>query len=369
MGAITTSIFDLFKVGPGPSSSHTIGPMKAAFDFLSRTSALDRSVLDQAAAIDIFLYGSLSATGKGHGTDRALVAGLLGWTPEGCDPAAFSQLLTRPDDCYTVRIHDRTFVISAQHIHFVRGQHDFPFSNTLIVRLTGVEGTLYEEEYYSVGGGFIQRKGEDAVISSREPPYPYGTMGELKEHLARHQLGLAELIVRNEIALTGQSRAQIDRRIDAIFGFMHRAVERGLTTEGTLPGFIHLQRKAPGLLRAARTLPEGSDSFLVLLNAYCLAASEENAAGHIVVTAPTSGVLRCHSRRQLSAQKTLPLQRRKTARGAPRRRCRRLSGQAQRQHLRRRDGLHGRDRHRLGDGGSDAHPRRRTPRRGGGGRR
>ncbi|BAC90299.1 L-serine ammonia-lyase [Gloeobacter violaceus] len=290
MGAITTSIFELFKVGPGPSSSHTIGPMKAAFDFLIRINALDDTQVLAASAVEAFLFGSLSATGKGHGTDRAVIAGLLGWTPEGCDPVAFSALLSDDNEHYFVAIHDRRIPISAANIHFVKGQQDFPFSNTMILRLMGDDSVLFEQEYYSIGGGFIQRKGEDAQAGPPvEPPYGYGTMKELKAQMTTHSLGLDEVILANEMVITGQGRKQIYRRIDDIFDFMHRAVRRGLKSEGILPGTIRLERKAPGLHRTARALRGNPDSFLVFLNAYSLAASEENAAGRIVVTAPTSG--------------------------------------------------------------------------------
>ncbi len=286
MAAITTSIFDLFKVGPGPSSSHTIGPMKAAFDFLTRINALSDEQLDRAGAIEVFLYGSLSATGKGHGTDRAVVAGLLGWTPERCDPRAFSALLGSESDTYPVTVGKRQISIGLQHIHFVKGHHDFPFSNTLVFQLQGEPS--FTQEYYSVGGGFIQRKGEESPAAV-EPPYPYTTMKELKRQMTAHSLTLPAVILGNESALTGLSVSQINRRIDDIYDFMHRAVRRGLKTSGPLPGFIQLQRKAARLFKTARHLSGSADSFLIFLNAYSLAASEENAAGHVVVTAPTSG--------------------------------------------------------------------------------
>ena len=115
---ITTSIFDLFKVGPGPSSSHTIGPMKAAFDFRQRLAHLAPESLQRATAIQVYLYGSLSATGKGHGTDRAIVAGLLGWQPETTDPDALMKLLRAPGDTYPVQVGDQTLAVGSAHIHF-----------------------------------------------------------------------------------------------------------------------------------------------------------------------------------------------------------------------------------------------------------
>jgi L-serine dehydratase len=288
MSAITTSLFDLFKVGPGPSSSHTTGPMHAARDFRLRLAELDAEVIATADRLDIYLYGSLSATGKGHGTDRAVVAGLLGWLPETCEPEAFSTLLQEENLAYPIVIGEKALAVSAESIHFERGQHYFPFSNTLILRLRSTEQVLFEQEYYSIGGGFIQLKGEEPG-TLQDPPFPYQSMQTLKAQIQEHGLSLKEVILRNEEALSGLSRSEIEDRLDRILGAMHKAVRRGLKATGVLPGFIQLKRKARELHRNAKALQKSPDSFLIFLNAYCLAASEENAAGNMVVTAPTSG--------------------------------------------------------------------------------
>ncbi len=287
---ITTSVFDLFKVGPGPSSSHTIGPMKAAFDFRQRISHLSADVRERADGLHVFLYGSLSATGKGHGTDRAIVAGLLGWQPETTDPDALLALLKDPTVVYDVPVGGQSLGVGPQHIHFERKRYDSPHANTMVLKLTAGEQTLFSEEYYSIGGGFIVRKGEpEATTSGHSVPYPYASMTELKAQLNAHKLTLDELLMANEMALTGRSRADVNARLDQLLAFMHRAVRRGLRQAGTLPGSIKLRRKAPVLYRQAKSMANASDSFLIFLTAYCLAASEENAAGGIVVTAPTSG--------------------------------------------------------------------------------
>ncbi|GAB3899476.1 L-serine ammonia-lyase [Larkinella knui] len=287
---ISTSIFDLFKVGPGPSSSHTIGPMKAAFDFLERLKKRPEATLQTADSVHIQLYGSLSATGKGHGTDRAIVAGLLGWQPESTDPTALLALLKEPAKTYPVQIGNRTIPLGVEHIHFERKKYESPYANTVVFKLVSAGETLFEQEYYSIGGGFIIRKGEEAADPSAiQLPYPYQTMKELKTRLYDHQLTLEQLMLANETAVTGRSAKEIDQRIDLLLDFMHKAVRRGLRHTGTLPGSIKLRRKAPVLFQQARGLAQSSDSFLIFLNAYCLAASEENAAGGIVVTAPTSG--------------------------------------------------------------------------------
>ncbi len=288
---IRTSIFDLFKIGPGPSSSHTIGPMRAGYDFRQRAGQLQSEALNRAHRLTVHLFGSLSATGKGHGTDRAIVGGLLGWLPDTTDPDALLALLTNPAQTYPVQLGRQTVEISADSLFFERVRYDSPHPNTLTFQLVRQDGVLiHEEEYYSIGGGFILRKGEAPINEpARAIPYPYASMTELKAHLNAHQLSLTALMVANEMAITGQSQAQIDSRLDALVATMHRAVESGLRQSGVLPGKIGLRRKASALFGQAQAMGRQADSFLVFLNAYCLAASEENAAGRIVVTAPTSG--------------------------------------------------------------------------------
>jgi len=264
--------------------------MKAAYDFRQRLQALPEAVLQRAEVIDISLYGSLSATGKGHGTDRAIVAGLLGWQPETTDPVALLKLLQDPETAYAVEAGGRTFSLGASQLHFERKRYASPYANTMVIRLSGGGESLLEEEYYSIGGGFILRKGEPETPAGPVTlPYPYASMNELKAQLRTHGLQLEELLLANEMALTGASKKAIQQRLDSILDFMHKAVRRGLRQTGVLPGSIKLRRKAPILYQQARGLAQSSDSFLIFLNAYCLAASEENAAGGIVVTAPTSG--------------------------------------------------------------------------------
>ncbi|MEZ0610310.1 L-serine ammonia-lyase [Fibrella sp. WM1] len=289
---ITTSVFDLFKIGPGPSSSHTIGPMKAAYDFVQRMASLPPDQLNAADTLHIHLYGSLSATGKGHGTDRAIVAGLLGWQPDTTDPDALLNLLRDPAETYPVAIGSKTFPVNAASLHFERVRYDSPYANTMVLRLSSGTQPIAEEEYYSIGGGFILRKGDPNGEEGRAAitvPYPYTTMKELKAHLSGSGLSLTEVLMANEMAITGQSRRDINQRLDQLLDVMHKAVRRGLRQKGILPGNIKLRRKAPMLYQQARSLAQSADSFLIFLNAYCLAASEENAAGGIVVTAPTSG--------------------------------------------------------------------------------
>lgn len=287
---IKTSIFDLFKIGPGPSSSHTIGPMKAAYDFLQRAKVLTTTHSLENPQIIIHLYGSLSATGKGHGTDRAVIAGLLGWLPDTCEPMAFTALLKNETDTYETQVSDNQVQLTAKSIIFEKKRYESPHPNTLVFKLISANEIVLEEEYYSVGGGFIQRKGEDlSVENDKMPKYAFTTMKELKEHLQKNKITLTDLMIANEEALTGLSRKEIYQKIDDILEAMHKAVKRGLRQKGLLPGTIKLRRKAPVLYEQAKNHASASDSFMIFLNAYCMAASEENAAGNIVVTAPTSG--------------------------------------------------------------------------------
>ncbi|WP_435356577.1 L-serine ammonia-lyase [Emticicia sp. SJ17W-69] len=286
--AIKTSIFDLFKIGPGPSSSHTIGPMKAAYDFLQRANLM--TDLTDNQQVMIHLYGSLSATGKGHGTDRAVIAGLLGWLPETCDPNEFTTLLKNEDDIYLIKIQEKQISIHAKNIVFEKGRYDSPHPNTLVFKLLSDHKIILEEEYYSVGGGFIQRKGENLQAQNdKTPTFEFSTMKEFKEHLLKNKMTLTDLMIANEMSLTGLSRRAIYQKIDDVLEAMNKAVKRGLRHKGILPGTIKLRRKAPILYNQAKSLASASDSFMIFLNAYCMAASEENAAGSIVVTAPTSG--------------------------------------------------------------------------------
>ncbi len=287
---IITSLFDLFKVGPGPSSSHTIGPMKAAYDFLHRIEQLPSEKLSSATAIEVILYGLLAATGKGHGTDRAVLAGLFGKTPEECEPKWFSGLMNDDAAKYQITVGNVSISFSPTNIHFERGKFDFPHPNTMQLRLMKVSEVIAMEECYSIGGGFIVRKGENEnEKEKRAPKFPYSTMNNVKAHLEKENLSLAELIVQNEESISGMMRETIYSKIDAILNFMHEAVRRGLSEEGVLPGTIKLHRKAAVLYKKAQEMAHAQDSFLIFLNAYCEAASEENAAGNIVVTAPTSG--------------------------------------------------------------------------------
>ncbi|EMG36677.1 L-serine ammonia-lyase [Desulfocurvibacter africanus PCS] len=288
MPPIRTSIFDLFKIGPGPSSSHTIGPMRAALEFSATMRALPDSILERAASLEVRLFGSLSATGLGHGTHRAILAGLLGMRPESCDPVTLLNIFDLPQEKLRLDLNGRSLPLTPSSIVFDALEHGHPYSNTMLFRLLGPDGeVLLERTCYSVGGGFIQWQGQSEQPRG-EPAHSFETMADLRAIAARTGQGLPSIVLENELAMTGAALEDVIQGLNDVLDAMLASVERGVAAEGLLPGAIGLRRKAKALYERSRTRPI-PDRFLVLLNAYALAAAEENAAGSIVVTAPTSG--------------------------------------------------------------------------------
>ncbi|MCF6174150.1 MAG: L-serine ammonia-lyase [Victivallaceae bacterium] len=287
--SIDTSLFELFKIGPGPSSSHTIGPMKAAKLFINALGQLADNILNNATGVEVHLYGSLSLTGKGHGTDRSVAGGLMGWDPENCDSDALTKLLTVADQQYQIVLDKYPINFTADSIIFETDHYDSPFQNTLVFQLKTSTETIFEQEYYSIGGGFIKCKGVPEPLRNM-PVYPYSSMSELKNIMRENSITLPELMIANEQAISGLSEDEILGKLDRLASAMIDAVNRGINSEGILPGPIKLSRKAPALyLQAGKMADSSPERFLAFLDAYSLAASEENAAGHLVVTAPTSG--------------------------------------------------------------------------------
>ncbi len=283
---ITTSIFDIFKTGPGPSSSHTIGPMKAALMFREAMETLTSP--GPNLSLSVHLFGSLSLTGKGHGTHKAVLGGLLGWEPETCDCDALGNLMEEPL-VYKIPFQDRTISFTEDNIIFEDGDtSNLPFSNTLRFKLSHKKDLILEKEYYSIGGGFIQGK-DDEPETQICPPHVYWNMNSLRKLMRKTGLGLDRVILENEEAVTGADQEEIFAGIDRILKAMCDSVEQGLTKDGVLPGPIGLLRKAKILRDNAKKMPRETGRFLAKLNAYAMAASEENADGQRVVTAPTSG--------------------------------------------------------------------------------
>ena len=287
MPPITTSIFDLLKIGPGPSSSHTIAPMKAGYDFMKTARLLPESDRHRADTLEIRLFGSLSATGEGHGTRRAIMSGLLGFLPDTCQPNVLEEF-EKTDQSFQLDLDGAALSFHSQGIIFDAVQHNHPHSNTMTFSLKAGNDVLLTRTYYSIGGGFLHWEGREKPKRNK-PAYPYKTMAELKQHLRRNSMRLHQLILANETAVTGITENEINQGLDRIVEVMERSVELGIKSAGTLPGPIGLQRKAAIMYNRAKEEQYQGTGFLKAINAYALAASEENASGHCVVTAPTCG--------------------------------------------------------------------------------
>lgn len=288
-GPVMTTLDEFYKVGPGPSSSHTIGPMRITYDFYKRCTALPADTLAKATGIKVHLFGSLSATGKGHGTERAALAGIVGKEPATVEPEFLDSLMTNPQQTFPITLGGKTFKASLQDIVYDAPKGDFPHPNTMRCKLVGGAAVLHELEYYSVGGGFIEWKGY-APPKKGQPKYPYSTMAELQAHADKHKLSVAQIVRANEAAVSGRTDAEIDAFIDTIAGAMINIVKAGLKAPtGTLPGPIKLKTKAGEVYARAMDDTYEKQRGLGVVSAYALAASEENARGHLVVTAPTGG--------------------------------------------------------------------------------
>jgi len=288
-GPVMTTIEEFYKVGPGPSSSHTIGPMRITYDFYQRASKLPPDQLAKATALKVHLYGSLSATGKGHGTERAALAGIIGKEPATIDPAFLDELAAKPDQVFPVTLGSAKFNASLADIIYDAPKGDFPHPNTMTCKLMAGDTVLLEQEYYSVGGGFIEWKGYTPP-NKGAPKYPYATMKELQAHADREKLSIAQLAMANEVAVSGKSEAEINAFLDKISTAMVNIVKSGLAAPtGTLPGPIKLKTKAGEVYKRAMDDKYIGQRAVGLVAAYALAGSEENARGHLVVTAPTGG--------------------------------------------------------------------------------
>jgi L-serine dehydratase len=289
-GPVMTLVDEFYKVGPGPSSSHTIGPMRITYDFYQRATKLPAAQLDQATALRVHLFGSLSATGKGHGTERAALAGLIGHEPATIDPVAvLDRMAVEPDKVYPVKLGNKTINVSLKDIIYDAPKGDFHHPNTMTAKLLAGDKVLLEQEYYSVGGGFIEWKGYEPP-KKNPPKYPYSTMAEVLAHTKRDNISLAQLAYANELAISGRDKAEIDAFLDKILGAMRATVKTGLNAPtSTLPGPIKLKTKAGDVYKNALKEQNQARRGIGIVSAAALAGSEENARGHLVITAPTGG--------------------------------------------------------------------------------
>jgi L-serine dehydratase len=288
-GPVITTIDEFYKVGPGPSSSHTIGPMRITYDFYQRCTKLPPDQLAKATDLKVFLFGSLSATGKGHGTERAALAGIIGKEPATVEPEFLDSLVSNPDQSFPVKLGNKTINVSLKNIVYDSPKGDFPHPNTMTCKLMAGNDVLLEQEYYSVGGGFIEWKGYQPPKKGA-PKYPYATMAELQKHAEDNKLSIAQVVMANEVAVSGKSEAEINAFIDKIRTAMVNIVKAGLAAQpATLPGPIKLKTKAGDVYKRAMDDKFEAQRAVGVVAAYALAGSEENARGHLVVTAPTGG--------------------------------------------------------------------------------
>src|SRR5271169_3366358 len=244
-GPVMTVIEEFYKVGPGPSSSHTIGPMRITYDFYQRCTKLPADQLAKATGLKVHLFGSLSATGKGHGTERASLAGLIGKEPATVNPLFLDEMIAKPRQTYPVTLGGKTFNLSLADVVYDAPKGDFPHPNTMTCKLMAGDKPVYELEYYSVGGGFIEWKGYQPP-KKNPPKYPFATMKELRQHADQNNLTIAQVILANEMAIPGKSEAEVYAFIDKITNAMIATVKSGLAApeDSVLPGPIKLHSKA-----------------------------------------------------------------------------------------------------------------------------
>ena len=286
------SVFDLFKVGIGPSSSHTVGPMKAAGMFAR--GLRDDGLMPRVQTVRVALYGSLGLTGPGHGSDKAVLLGLEGEQPATVDVDAIPARLQAIASRGTIRLlgeHEIAFTVG-QHLEFNRRKKLGYHPNGMRFTAYDDAGTaIRERAYYSIGGGFVtDETGAGAAKAGPELPYPFTTGAELLAHTSSSGLPVSGIMMENEQAL-GRTAEQIRAGLLDLWQVMRACVERGCRTDGMLPGGLKVARRAPRLFRQL-TCEQGSDDPLRAMDwvtLYALAVNEENAAGGRVVTAPTNG--------------------------------------------------------------------------------
>src|SRR5271167_2198684 len=288
---MSLSVFDIFKIGIGPSSSHTMGPMNAARGFAELLAA--RDLLTRTCQVSAQLYGSLALTGRGHCTDRAILLGLEGMSPDTLDSAAVEPALQR------IRTAKRLRLLGLKEIDFDEPLNLLFHTDQVLpghsngMRFTAHDAALQvlaREEYYSIGGGFVVRAGAESSVGTvrAEPPYRFDSGAQLLDHGRAQGLEIHEIMLARE--LTWRSKTEVHAGLMRIWQVMQDCVRRGFDAQGLLPGILRVRRRAPKLYRQLMSGdPLSAMHALDWVNAYALAVNEENAAGGQVVTAPTNG--------------------------------------------------------------------------------
>ncbi|MDR6936735.1 L-serine ammonia-lyase [Luteibacter sp. 3190] len=294
---MAVSVFDLFKIGIGPSSSHTVGPMRAGARFAEHWLE-EKGVLERVARVRCELFGSLAMTGRGHGTDKAVLLGFEGEWPDRVDPDTIPATLERIRGTKRIRIlgrHEIAFDEKADLVFNKRQKLPFHTNGMRFSAYDADGNELATRDYYSVGGGFVVNPDEAAedriVADTSEQPYPFSTGDQLLALCKEHGLTIAGLMMRNESIWRPESETRAG--LLRIWKAMQDCVARGLRSPGVLPGGLKVNRRAPAMAAELRAQPEASlrDPLTILdwVNLYALAVNEENAAGGSVVTAPTNG--------------------------------------------------------------------------------
>jgi L-serine dehydratase len=291
---MTVSVFDLFKIGIGPSSSHTVGPMRAAFMF---ASSLERDgLLPEVRSVRAELFGSLGATGHGHGSVKAVVLGLSGEQPETTDPAAAEPMVARLRTSRELALLGRQpirFDVDEDVVLHRRKRLEFHSNGMRFAALDAAGAQLSARTYYSVGGGFVlgeDEAGRPAIVADPTPvPYPFASGAELLASCGRTGLPVSGIMLANE--LMRRDKAEVESGLLQIWSVMQECVTRGCSAGGVLPGGLKVRRRAKALREKLEQAGDTSDPLYAMewVTLYALAVNEENAAGGRVVTAPTNG--------------------------------------------------------------------------------
>lgn len=291
---MSISIFDLFSIGIGPSSSHTVGPMKAAYEFIKDLH--NHSRLREVARIKIELFGSLAFTGKGHGTDKAILLGLQGALPDTVEPDVITPIALQI-------VNDECLDLFGLNKIVFKYQNDFIYNtkNLLPYHTNGMRFSVFNQHeaeigakiFYSIGGGFILSEDQITNLKALEGPefpYPFFSAKTLIKFCEDNHLSIRELMFQNELSL--RSSTEIEDGLLKIAQVMRDSIDKGCQTTGILPGGLNVKRRAPHLYQ--KMISKGKPSYehmdsMAWLNLYAIAVNEENAAGGRVVTAPTNG--------------------------------------------------------------------------------